>query len=176
MNIDIQFTSFDIEEVPGKKGTYKKGTCTYKDIAKNKIAGKVIVEPFNKEVFAALENATKGTIYSVEMAKEGDFWNWKSIARQDAPAAAPEAPQGAKTETRAVVARNQYEERDALQRERFDFDKEKSPIITRLSCISSAVDLLKDHGKQPDAAKVLEVAEAFFQYATNGVTADVEIE
>lgn len=59
---------------------------------------------------------------------------------------------------------NTYAENNRIQAERLQFDKDKQQLIIRQSCLATAVELLKDHGKQPDTKKVTEVAQEFVNW------------
>ncbi len=149
MNITI--IAVDEEKgIPGKKpGTsYDKLTVTYKD-QDNKVASKQLFSFTAKDVYQTLLKAEKGDTFSIDMEKENGYWTWKAVHRQDGTV---------KSETTVNTYKPSYETAE---------DRAKKQIyIIRQSSISSAVELLKDHGtpeeRSPEA--VLAVAKQFVNF------------
>lgn len=146
--INIEVLDVKVEQ----KGKSNRLVCTHKDLTSGKVDGKQLVEFYtDKTVWSTLASAKPGDVFSVEREKnEAGFWEWKSLSRQDGVV----APQTVATATKQ--ARSTYEtpeERSARQ-----------VMIVRQSSIASAVDLCKDHGKQPDPEQVIKVAKMFEAY------------
>lgn len=156
----IQFISGNVENVPTAKGSYNKLMVTFKNLDSGKVEVKQVMDFASPEVYKRLTSATTNELFVIDLEKKPgkdgkEYWTWTGIHRDDGVAPTPvETPVAAK-------GVNTYAEKNALDRERFEFDKEKQALIIRQSCLSSAVDLMKDHGKQPDVQKVLDVAKQF---------------
>lgn len=142
-----------IDQAKTSKGkSYQVLTVTFKDHSKS---GKVDAKKLfsfgtDKEIWERLSNAKNGDSFSVTEEKDEKGFNvWTAVAKQV----------GVSMST--VPAQNRFEtpeERAARQ-----------VYIVRQSSIASAVELLKNHGKQPDVAKVIEVAKAFEDYVFGNV-------
>ena len=162
----IQFISQSLETVPTAKGSYEKMTVTFKNLANNKVEVKNLMSfGTPKEVWDRLAGAQKNENFSITTEKDAKgYWQWKELARDDSPAPDPvETPKKVGT----------WDEKNKLDKERFDFDKTKQHLIIRQSCLSSAVELLKDHGKQPDVETVLNVAKQFETWVWASGVADL---
>lgn len=155
-----------IDKPDNKSGGYNKMTVTYKTISKDgkpKVEVKSIMDWAYPMVFKTLSEANPGDAFDVKIEKINNFWNWTDIKKDDGSSThEPEAPKIGGGYP--VKSTNTYAEKNELDRERFAFDKLKQPLIVRQSCLSSAVDLCKDHGSQPDTAKVLAVAQEMFDW------------
>jgi len=179
--VRIQFISSIDEHVATAKGGYDKLTVTFKNLDNG---GKLEVKPIMSfvapDVFNRLKDAKRDDLFNITTEKKPgsdgkSYWTWTEIHRDDGT-----APEPVVTPASAPAGKtNTYAENNEINRERLAFDREKQPLIIRQSCLSSAVDLLKDHGKQPDVAKVLEVAAAFENYVwargVAGITDDVPL-
>ena len=160
MNKNITIIDVTIDDVPNAKGGYKKMNVAYK--ARNRQSGRDEVDAqalvslyADKGVWAALEKAQKGDTFSVDLEKnEKGYWQWVGIHRQDAPAeGSQDAPSPRAFSSPTKPTYETPEER-----------AQKQIYIIRQSSISSAVELLKDHGKQPDPEAVIKVARQFESY------------
>lgn len=160
-NINIEIIGVKVEDVPAKTGnkTYKQMTVMHQDLSTGKNDGKKLVEFYtNKELWQRLVDAKSGEVYSLERQKnEKGYWDWMSVARQDS--AVKPATEGA---PRAAAAKNTYEVNNEINIQRFEFEKEKQPLIVRQSCLSSAVALGAAHGLGSDAT--LQLAEQFYNW------------
>lgn len=162
MTKNISVIAVDVEDATSKNGKkYKQATVTFKDQS-GKVDSKKINDMFHKDVFEALVNANKGDTFSIEQEKnDAGYWNWIGISRQDAlvgqqtpPAKTFQAPSKPTYETPEERAQRQV-------------------LIVRQSSLASAVDLLKDHGKQPDVDQVIKVARAFEAYVFGNTIEDM---
>lgn len=164
--MNIQIIAVDI----AKDRTWEVATVTYKNLKDNKVTAKKVMSfSLSKDNWELLKNVSKDDILSVDQEKnEKGFWNWTSVARQDGAVgqqAAPASPSSGFSkapQTRSGGNWETPEERAARQ-----------VMIVRQSSISSAVELCKDHGKQPDVQQVIEVARAFEAYVFGNTIADM---
>jgi hypothetical protein len=154
MQIRITFIVSDETTMPakGKGQPYSQLEVTYKD-DKGQTKSKKIMSFANPAVFATLKNANKGDVFDVEMVKNGDYWNWTSIAAVDGSvASAPAANTGfQKAAAPSAAGRSNFEtpeERALRQR-----------LIVRQSSLTTAVAILKTEGEQVDKEDVFELAE-----------------
>lgn len=178
----IQFISHSIENVPTAKGSYNKMMVTFKNLESNKVEVKQIMDFASADVYKRLETAEKNDLFVIDLEKKPgkdgkSYWTWVGIHRDDGTAPAPvETPVAAAGNT---VKGSTWDEKNKLDRDRFEFDKEKQALIIRQSCLSSAVDLMKDHGKQPDVQAVLEVAKQFevwvWARGVDGLSEDIPV-
>lgn len=158
--LDIEIVAIKVEEVPNSKGkNYTQMTVTHKDLRTGKLDGKKLVEFYtDKTLWNTFLNSKAGDTFSVEREKnDKGYWDWKAASRQDAPPAqqsAPEAP-------RAAAARNTYEVNNEINLKRFEFDKEKQPLIVRQSVLASAATVTAGAG---DPGLTLDVAEQFYNW------------
>jgi hypothetical protein len=157
---------------------YNKLTLTFKNFkpdGKAPVEAKSIMDFANKEVYDRLKAAKTNDMFQIKLEKVNGYWNWTEVHRDDgeAPVEVAKAPAQATTGVKV----NTYEDKNKLDRERFEFDKEKQKLIIRQSCLASAVDLCKDHGKQPDPAQVIGIAAEFENYVWGrgvaGITNDI---
>jgi hypothetical protein len=163
--VRIEFFSSAEEQVVNGDKKYNKLTVTYKNLSdpKQKVEVKNLVDfAVDKDIYSRLKSSAKGDVFQVDTEKKNNFWQWVGLHRDDGSVPPPvETPRAA---TGAPVRANTYEKNNEIQVERLAFDKEKQALIIRQSCIASAVDLCKDHGKQPNPDQVIEVAKAFENY------------
>jgi len=107
-------------------------------------------------IFNTVKDLKIGASYDVKVVKDGDYWKWESITEIPEGAAAP-----AKGGQTRMAGGNDWAAKTALDRERFDFDKEKQPLIVRQSMVAAAVASL------PQGASVehiLDRANAFVSF------------
>lgn len=151
MSKHIQIISVDTDDVTSGKNTYKVMTVTHKNLSTNKVdAKKLLSFAADKGVWETLSKASKGDSFSVDEEKDPKgYWQWIAIHRQDGNVAPPPAANPAPAKPSWETA----EER-----------AQRQVLIVRQSCISSAVELCKDHGKQPNPDQVIQIAKAFEAY------------
>ena len=149
MSKDIQIIDVTIDDVASGKSTYKVMTVAFKNLAANKVDAKKIMSfAADKGVWEILSKATKGDTFSVDEEKDAKgFWQWTAIHRQDG------TPRPAATPTPTKPSYETPEERANRQ-----------VLIVRQSSLASAVELCKDHGKQPNPDEVIKVAKQFEAY------------
>lgn len=159
----ITVIAVDVEDATSKNGKkYKQATVTHKD-ASGKVDNKKINDMFHKDVFETLVKAEKGDTFSVEQEKnDAGYWNWVAIHRQDAPVGQQAVP----AKSFPTPTKPTYETPEERA--------QKQVYIIRQSSVASAVELLKDHGKQPDVAEVIRVAKAFETYVFGKTMEDLE--
>lgn len=96
-----------------------------------------------------------GASYDVKVVKEGDYWKWtgaEELPEGAAPSVGTPARSGGGTDWNA---------KNALDRERFEFDKEKQPLIVRQSMVAAAVASLPQGSSIED---VLSRAQEFVDF------------
>jgi hypothetical protein len=132
------------------KGTYEKMSVTHKSTdyqGKPKVDAKAIFSfSTPKDVWDTLKFAHKGQVFSIgrkKDEKEGKYWNWVEIHRQDGEVVSS-------TEAKAVPAKAATFA---------DNDAKRQRLIVRQSSLSSAVALHKDNGGVEE--DVLKTAERF---------------
>lgn len=115
--------------------------------------------PSFNDLYKEIEALEVGGTYDVRMEKDGDYFQWVAIQKVEgvAPVAA--------TKAAGASGGNTWVDRTALDRERFEFDKEKQILIIRQSMIAAAVSL-----GGPDAMPqdIVKIADLFVDYVLNG--------
>jgi hypothetical protein len=151
----------DVEAIRKGKNKWNQVTIKYNDEkGGNKEFSRTIVDFKDKEVFDAACEVEVDKFYEVDIKKEGDYWNWKSIEPSDATSFGG----GGKSSGAAPASKGggnggaDWGAKNALDRERFEFDKEKQGLIVRQSCLGYAVETL-GHG-----AKLQEVIALATKY------------
>lgn len=167
-NLRIQVIGTSNEFVSKGKNGYNKLTVTYKNLATNKVEVKSVMDFASQEVYGKLKDVEKDTVLAVTSEKIGDFWQWTEVYRDDGPV--PEATATPPSRSTPGAKAGSWEEKNALDREKFDFDKEKQTLIIRQSCLSSAVALVP----KGDPKAVLEVAEQFEKWVTRKDLGDLK--
>jgi len=109
-----------------------------------------------------------GKTYDVGLKKEGNFWVWTSVTEADGFTHEKKSSSTRAGGGGGANNTGYWDEKFNLDKERFEFDKAKQPLIVRQSCIGYAVDYLKNSSSQPSVEDVLEVASKFeaFVYST----------
>ena len=113
--------------------------------------------PSYVDIYPTIKNLTVGSSYEVTLKKEGDFWQWTHVEEMDGLTT--------KLEDVKVLAKAKidWDARNQLDRERFEFEKEKQVIIVRQSSLANAISmgtvLLSD---------VIEVAGKMTEWALTG--------
>lgn len=152
--INIKVNSVAIE----KKDKGQHMTVSFESLPDGKHDGKKLVEFYTaKEVWAALAAAKQGDFFSIDRAKnEAGYWQWTGIARQDSP------PKGAPAQEAPATKGSTWAGKNELDRERFEHDKTKQPLIIRQSCLSSATTLAAAMGLDSD--ETLKIAQKFVDW------------
>lgn len=161
MSKNIQIIGVATSQKANKQGKMNVHMeVAFKDLEKGKVDGKTLVDfATDKTVWQTLADSKAGDTFAIETEKKGDYWNWVGIARQDAAVGHEKV---AEENTSATPVRNyQSKPTPARDYETREERQLRQVLIVRQSSLASAVDLLKDHGKQPDPKAVLEVASLF---------------
>jgi len=161
-------------------GGYQKLTVTFKNLDSGKVEVKSIMSFASPDVYNRLKDAVQNETFQIEQEKRPGkdqklYWTWTAIHRDDG---AVPAPVGTPTAA-AGKPQGTWDVKNQLDRERFDFEKDKQVRIIRQSCLSNAVLLCKDQGKKPTVAEVLEIAAQFENHVwakgIAGMTDDVPL-
>jgi hypothetical protein len=170
MNIKV----IDISVKTIAKGTrsYEEMTVTFDNITFGKVdAKKLFSFAADKGVWETMAGAKKGDLFVVETVKnEKGFLDWVSAGTTDATsvvrAAVNEAPQGqaAVRQARGGAVATNWDEKNKLDRERFDFEKSKQALIIRQSSLSTAVAMLTAGGKPTKVEDVIKAAVQFEEF------------
>jgi hypothetical protein len=157
MNKNITIINTEVEEVVKPNTKYKTLTVVYKDHSREgKVDSKKLLSfSADKVVWDTLEKSKSGDHFNVEVEKDNKgYFQWIAIHRQT------EVP--VETKAHPTPTKPTYE----TPQER----AQRQVYIVRQSSIASAVELIKDHGKQPDPMKVIEIAKLFEDYVLgNGI-------
>lgn len=176
----IQVIGTSNEHVATAQGGYDKLTVTYKNLENNKVEVKPVMSFASPDAYARLKDAAQNETFQIEQEKKPGkdgklYWTWTTVHRDDGAVPAPVA-------TPAVAAgkpQGTWDAKNQLDRERFDFEKDKQALIIRQSCLSNAVLFCKDQGKKPTVAEVLEISAQFENYVwakgIAGMTDDVPV-
>jgi len=110
-----------------------------------------------------------GKSYEVTLKKnDKGYWDWVDAKESDGTP---------KTKPYSGGSGTNWAEKNVLDRERFEFDKAKQPLIVRQSSVSSAVEYFKLHGNAPTPEQVIEVAKVFEEYVySQGDMKQIEVE
>lgn len=172
-SINIEVLSTQVQQKKNSKGgTYEEMTVAHR-LDDGQIVGfKLFDFACPPGVWNTLKGAPTGSFFSVDREKDksGKYWQWVGIHRQDAPSAASMASQTSNVGmiqggVRPVPTKPTYETPEERA--------QKQVYIIRQSSIASAVDLLKDHGKQPNVDEVIKVARAFEAYVFGNTIEDL---
>lgn len=136
------------------KGGYHQAEVTYTDNGKN--FTKKIMSFTNPAVFDTIKDAAQGDQFELAIKKEGDFYNWVSLApvSKDGPKSPPDAQ-----------PKNSYTPRPNNTYETAEERKLKQLYIIRQSSIANAIEYLNvvDY-KIDDINHVLSVAQQFVDF------------
>lgn len=113
--------------------------------------------PSFHDLYKQIEDLEIGCTYEVRLEKDGDYFQWVGIEKVEGVAPQPKVTSSA--------GGNQWADKNALDRERFEFEKQKQILIIRQSMVAAAVDLVP---QDTICDAVIEVAERFVQYVLNG--------
>lgn len=133
--------------VPIKKragGTYEGWRLTYKtdDGEINKVEKAVTNFKYQPSLKAALESLAKGDDFTMELEKDGDFWNVTSLAKgANIPTPTPKDASPSRYKT-----------------DRTESDAARQVSIVRQSSLKAAVDAI---GPGSSASKYIEMAKTF---------------
>jgi len=176
----IQVIGVSDEKVATAKGGYQKLTVTYKNLENNKVEVKAVMSFVVPDVYERLKAAQQNELFAIDQEKRPgsdgkSYWTWTAVHRDDGAAPAP-----VETPVAATAAKGgTWDQKNQLDRERFEFEKDKQALIIRQSCLAAAVALCKDQGKKPTVEDVLETSARFENYVwakgIAGMTDDVPV-
>lgn len=167
--VQIKVVAVEVADI--KK--YQQMTVTHKTQFGKTEAKKLLSFVTGKDVWDRLKDSKKDDCFEIgrEKTEDGKFWNWVEIAK----IAELEEIQST-TKNHAAPAGNTYAEKNALDKERFEFEKTKQPLIIRQSCIGYAVAYMAafNKGTTWTPTQVLEVAIEFEDYVKRGVLGGID--
>ena len=111
------------------------------------------------EIYKDVASMQAGETYEVRLQKDGDYWQWVAVEKIEGQVAPTKATGGGNSG-------NSWVDRIALDRERFEFEKDKQILIIRQSMIASATTL---GGPNASPNDVIEMADVFVNYVLNGL-------
>jgi len=160
-NMRIQVIAPPANEFVSKgKNGYNKLTVTYKNLGTNKVEVKSIMDFASPDVYAKLKEVGANEVFQVTSEKQGEYWVWTEVSRDDGPV--PEATATPASKSTPSAKAGSWDEKNALDREKFEFDKTKQTLIIRQSCLSSAVALAVSKDLYSDDA--LAIAAQFEEW------------
>ena len=118
--------------------------------------------PSFHDLYKQIEDLEIGCTYEVRLEKDGDYFQWVGIEK-----VVGVAPQSKVTSS---TGGNQWADKNALDRERFEFEKQKQILIIRQSMVAAAVNLVNGLGGDLSEEGVIQIAEYFTNYILNGKT------
>jgi len=150
MQIQINVLNVSKQTAQSKAGkSYQLVEVSFKDLSSGKVQSKKI-NMYSKEIYSLACDMQVGSTYSVQLEKEGDFWNW--VAIDPAGGLAPPT-KGAP----AVQVKSTYETPEERAK--------KQLYIVKQSSISNAIDTLSPGAKGAiDVDKVLAVAQQYTDF------------
>lgn len=114
--------------------------------------------PSYVDIYEKIKELEAGATYDVRLEKDGDYWQWVAIEKVEGAA----APKG-----RASAGGTDWAAKTALDRERFEFDKEKQVLIIRQSMVAVAQAIAVEQGDS-SVESVIDIAEKLVDYVQNG--------
>lgn len=170
-DMDIKIIHVEVTEVPKKQGpgNNKQASLTFENLTFGKTDGKKMQDwAVPKEVWETVVNAKHNDIFNVTYQKnERGFNDWLTVTPRDAKDVVARAVGKAKTpaatrEEKGAKVSGTWDEKNKLDRERFEYDKTKQTLIIRQSSLATAAALAA--GKDWTAEDVMEVAELFEEF------------
>ncbi|MEM4379980.1 MAG: hypothetical protein QXL01_04760 [Thermoplasmatales archaeon] len=168
----IKIKSVSLEKIKN----YEQITVTFEHPDKKLDAKKLLSFNTPSAVWNTVLDIKESNVQSwwaVKRAKnDKGYWEWIEISKQDEPPAEPQKTYS--PSNFGARSGNTFEVKNELDKQRLAFDKAKQILIIRQSSLAAAVDLCKDHGKQPDVEQVLAIAESFEHWVTRETETKVE--
>lgn len=138
-----------------KMPKYSYYELIYKNLDKDKVETKKMMDFSYPVVFKALEQSAKGDKYEVVLVKEKEYWQWTEAKKLDG--SEPTSPANTTgPEPKAYVKGSNYE----TSEER----KERQTHIIRQSSLGHAINTLKTDKIQPSKDDVLALAADYEQW------------
>lgn len=114
--------------------------------------------PSYVDIYETIKGLEVGSTYEVRLQKDGDYWQWVAVEKVEG---APKAAGG-----KSSAGGTDWAAKTQLDRERFEFEKEKQILIIRQSMIAAAISYLWNEAS--DTATVIRHADEFVDYVLNG--------
>lgn len=139
------------ESVKTGKGQYQTLQVSFKN-EQGQVQGKKLMSFSNPSVFKEIQGFSKGDRVDVATVKEGDYWQWKAIAKEGEALPKVEGAKPASSGGGKVIGSN-YETAEERAR--------RQVYIIRQSSLSTAVELL---GSGKSVKDVIDTAKQFEAY------------
>lgn len=139
------------ESVKTGKGQYQTLQVSFKN-EQGQVQGKKLMSFSNPSVFKEIQGFSKGDRVDVATVKEGDYWQWKAIAKEGEALPKIEGAKPAASGGGKVIGSN-YETAEERAR--------RQVYIIRQSSLSTAVELL---GSGKSVKDVIDTAKQFEAY------------
>lgn len=136
------------ETIKGDKNSYDKILVSYKN-KEGKVSGKTLVSfPPNTSVFNFFKNeVSSGDIVTVDVEKNGQFWNWKSAVKGYA------------------IVGDDKDMTKPTQVKKWVSDEERQCMIMRQNALTNAVNwLVASPSPKKKLGDVIETAEFFYSW------------
>jgi hypothetical protein len=150
--MQVQIQEVSVETIQKGRNSYQSASVVHTANGKN--STKKIMSFTNPAVFNAVKDAAPGSMWDVDLKKEGEYWNWVGIKALDGGnEAAP--PKAGTVATRPTTST--YETPDER--------KVKQLYIIRQSSISNALDYMKlTSNDSAGVEDVLTIAQEFVDF------------
>lgn len=156
--MDIKFVSVtEPKRVSRGKASWEEITLSFEN-SRGESKTQTLRDFADKEVFPAARELVAGQWYSVSIQKEGQYFKWKSITAIDAPSAPTASAPGNRG--------NNWDEKNKLDRERFELEKDKQIKIIRQSVLSTAATILAGQGHAED--RIIPLASRLEAFVLRG--------
>jgi len=116
--------------------------------------------PSYVDIYETIRTLEDGCTYEVRLQKDGDYWQWVGVEKIEGTTKATT------TGGKSSSGGNDWAAKTQLDRERFEFDKEKQILIIRQSSLERAIEFFGEGNAQ--LKDVVNVAESFATYVQTG--------
>jgi hypothetical protein len=130
---------------------------------------KILLDWANPDAYADAIDCKEDGFYEVKVVKNGKYWNWESISESDVTEF-DDKPSSKSYEKATTSKGTDWAAKNLLDKERFEFEKEKQGLIIRQSCIGYAIQALGS-GKM-DISEYLALASKFEDQVIDGFLFD----
>lgn len=119
--------------------------------------------PSYVDIYETIRTLEDGCTYEVRLQKDGDYWQWVGVEKIEGAAKA------ATTGGKSSSGGNDWAAKTQLDRERFEFDKEKQILIIRQSMADVAQRIAADTNTgEYTVDAVVSIADRLVDYVLNG--------
>ena len=119
--------------------------------------------PSYVDIYETIRTLEDGCTYEVRLQKDGDYWQWVGVEKIEGAAKA------ASTGGKSSSGGNDWAAKTQLDRERFEFDKEKQILIIRQSMADVAQRIAADTNTgEYTVDAVVSIADRLVDYVLNG--------